>query len=229
MFDSRGSWGAAGFRVNDRSNDGKIMVGRHASVPGLLFKKYTDDVDQRDQNRNFERRIEGANYLRSFISSRHLSHIAVPRKWLLELPRPFKDKAHVLVVEEFDLLGDGQTKAAYGRIDPEVLRDLCVVLFHFRGMDSIAKNIPFTVDGRIGLIDTEHWDRSTSKPYLHRVGEYLSSDRRSLAKTILSRLDDGADRVDLGADFAVEEDTSDSSDSSDDFDREEDTSASSSS
>lgn len=229
MFDSRRAWSGAGFRVNDRSNNGKIMVASHPSAPGLLFKKYESDLDEKDQTRNYERRLEGSNRLRAFASSRRLRHLGVPRKWILELPRPFSRSSHILVVERLDLLSDDQTKAAYRRIDPNVLAELCVVLFHFRGMDSIAKNLPFVSDGKIGLIDTEHWDRSTSKPYLHRVGEYLSKDRKALAKKIFGQLEDGDD-VDVGnfrsRDFDAEEDTSGSSD---DFSREEDTSASSSS
>jgi hypothetical protein len=232
MFDSRRSWSEAGFRVIERSNNGKIMVARHASVQGLLFKKYTSDVDEKDQTRNYERRLEGANRLRSFADSRRLEHIVVPRKWLLELPRPFSRDSHVLVAEQLDLLSDDQTKAAYRRIDPSVLGDLCTVLFHFRGMDSIAKNIPFVSDGRIGLIDTEHWDRSTSKPYLHRVGEYLPKDLKALSKKMFGQLEDGDD-VNVGgfsrSDFSDEEDTSNSSDSDDDFRREQDTSGSGSS
>ena len=234
MFDSRHAWSGAGFRVNDRSNNGKIMVASHPSVQGLLFKKYASDFAEKDQTKNYERRLEGANRLRAFADSRRLGSIVIPRKWIMELPRPFsrRETAHVLVVEQLDLLSDDQTKAAYRRIDLNVLGDLCVVLFHFRGMDSNAKNIPFVSDGRIGLIDTEHWDRSTSKPYLHHVGEYLSKDRKALAKKIFGQLKDGDD-VDVGAfrsgDFDGEEDTSASSDSSDNFSDEEDTSSSSSS
>jgi hypothetical protein len=229
MFESRRAWSSAGFSVIERANDGKVMVARHPLVKGLLFKKYTSDVDEDDQTKNFERRLEGADRLRTFASSQRLVHVVVPHKWLLELPRLFsrRETAHVLVVEQLDLLSDGQTKDAYRRIDPNVLADLCVTLFHFRGMDSIAKNLPFVADGRIGFIDTEHWDRSTRKPYLHRVGEHLSKDRKSLAKRILRQLEDGG-RVDVRrfTDFDAEENTSSSFD---DFSDDEDTSASSSS
>jgi hypothetical protein len=228
MFDSRRSWSDAGFHVNDRSNNGKIMVARHPKVAGLLFKKYTSDSSEKEQTRNYERRLEGANRLRSFVDSRRLGSIVVPRKWILELPRPFSRGTHVLVVEQLDLLSDDQTKAAYHGIDSHILGELSVVLFHFRGMDSNAKNIPFVADGRIGLIDTEHWDRSTSKPYLHHVGEYLSKDRKALAKKIFSQLEDG-DAVDVGAFSSRDFDKEDTSNSSDDFSREEDTSGSSSS
>ena len=39
MFESRRSWSNVGFRVIERSNNGKIMVASHPSVQGLLFKK----------------------------------------------------------------------------------------------------------------------------------------------------------------------------------------------
>lgn len=215
MFDSRRSWSDAGFRVIDRDSNGKIMVGQHPALPGILFKKYTDDVDEKDQTRNFERRLEGSNRLRTFTAAHRLQHVAVPRKWIRELPRAFGRSAHILVVDRFEVLSDAQTKSAYRTIAPAVLKDLCIVLFHFRGMDSIAKNLPFTADGRIGLIDTEHWDRSTSNRYLHRIGEHLSKDRRSLAKSFLEQIDEG-DVVDVGdeSDFSDEEDTSSSSSSS---------------
>ncbi len=229
MFESRRAWSAAGFHVIDRENNGKIMVARHPAVRGLLFKKYTPEISLDAQRKNYERRAQGAAQLRSFFDSRRLVHVAVPRKWIVELPRLFcrKEKSHVLVVEQLDLLSDDQTKAAYQRIDPAVLADLCVVLYRFRGLDSIAKNIPFASDGRIAFIDTEHWDRSTSKPYLHRVGEHMSAARRKLAKKIFAQLEDGEDvRVsDFASDF-VDEDTSESR--SDDFDDEDDTSSSSS-
>lgn len=236
MFDSRRDWSAAGFQVFNRSNNGKIMVARHPQVAGLLFKKYVSDVSQKEQLKNFERRSDGSRRLRDFVESRQLSRVVIPRKWIVELPRPLsrRESSHVLVVEQIDLLDDDQTKEAYQRIDPAVLADLCVVLHHFRGMDSNGKNLPFTSDGRIALIDTEHWDRGSSKSHLHHVGEYLSSDRRKIAKRIFRQLEDGeAVRAgDLtGTDFPDEEDTSDSSDSSDssdDFADEEDTSASSS-
>lgn len=215
MFESRSAWGEAGFQVFNRANNGKIMVARHPSVHGLLFKKYSDDVEQKDQLRNFERRAEGAARLRAFADSRRLSRVVVPRKWIFELPRAVsrRDKAHVLVVEQLDLLGDEQTKAAYQRIELEVLRELCTVLFHFRGMDSNGKNLPFTTDGRIAFIDTEHWDRATSKDYLHHVGEYLPGARYKAAKKIFDQLEDGKDCRIAFADFADEEDTSSQSSS----------------
>jgi len=214
MFDSRSAWGAAGFLVIDRANNGKIMVARHPSVQGLLFKKYVSSFSQTGQLENYERRIEGAKRLRDFVDKSRFDRVVVPRKWLLELPRSFfRKESYVLAVEQLDLLGDEPTVAAYNRIDPIGLKELCTVLFHFRGMDSSAKNLPFVADGRIAFIDTEHWDRGNSKPYLHQVSEYLMADHRKLAKKIFDQLEDNEDsRVGTGAFY--DEDTSDSSSSS---------------
>lgn len=214
MFDSRNSWSDAGFQIVNRSSSGKIMVARHASVHGLLFKKYTNDVSLKDQIENYESRVEGVRRLRSFVEDRRLSRIAVPHKWVLELPHAFsrREPSRVLVVEQIDVCSDEQTKATYQRIDPVVLGELCVVLFHFRGMDSNTKNLPFLSDGRIGLIDTEHWNRGSSKAYLHHIREYMASDRRKLAKKIFGQLEDDGDlRVGVDDFDDDEEDTSSSS------------------
>jgi hypothetical protein len=56
--------------------------------------------------------------------------------------------------------------------------------------------VPFTKDGKIAFIDTEHWDRhgdrkkSQQRPFLKYIGEYLSSDRMKFAKKMWSKLDD---------------------------------------
>jgi hypothetical protein len=226
MFDSRGNWGAAGFQVFNRANNGKIMVARHPAVRGLLFKKYANALTQRDQLKNYERRVEGSRRLRGLVDQHGLSRVIVPRKWIVELPRAFSRRgtAHMLIVEQLELLGDEQTKIAYQGIAADVLAQLCLVLFHFRGMDSNAKNLPFTVDGRIALIDTEHWDRGSSKAYLHHVGEYLDKERHKVVKKIFRQLEDGEIGRGAARHGGDAEITSDSS--FDNFD--EDTSSSSS-
>lgn len=188
MFDSRSSWGAAGFEVLNRSSNGKIMVASHPLVRGLLFKKYPASVSQKDQRRNYECRLEGSRRLREFASRRGFCRIVVPRKWLVTLPGEFFYRDTLLIAERLELLGSAQTVAGYRHIEAELLQELCTVLFHFRGMDSNTNNLPFLTGGRIGLVDTEHWDRGTSKDYLHHVGEHMSSESRKRAKKIFGRL-----------------------------------------
>lgn len=212
MFESRRTWSEAGFVITNRSNCGKIMVAKHSCFPDFLFKKYTNDTSRSDQRKNYERRIAGASRLREFIESRDLLHVVVPKKWLIQLPFSRKEPEHLLVVERLNLLNEDQTEAAYRSISLSVLSNLCTVLYHFRGMDSNDKNLPFTVDGRVAFIDTEHWDRGSSKPYLHQVREHLSTASWKAARRVFSRLEE--DEGDRRGDFEDEEDTSSSSSSS---------------
>jgi hypothetical protein len=195
MFDSADDWAAAGFRLH-RASENKICVASHSSVDGLLFKKYVDAGKRRDpadQLANYERRVEGSRRIRSLIDDQHLRHVAVPKKWIRPLPSRFGKDAHVLVVERLDLLGDDETERHYSSIDEDVLRDLCVVLHAFRGLDSTAKNVPFTSRGQVAFIDTEHWDRHAGRKkqraFLKYIGEHLSSDRWKLAKKMWDKLD----------------------------------------
>jgi hypothetical protein len=118
------------------------------------------------------------------------------------------------VVERLELLGSEQTVAAYRRMDAELLRELCTVLFHFRGMDSNTYNLPFLEGDRIGLVDTEHWDRGTRKDYLHHVGEHMSAESRKIAKTIFRQLRQGDVAEDTDRRFYDDGDEDDSPSSS---------------
>lgn len=217
MFDSADDWSDAGFEIV-RASDNKICVASHESADGYLFKKYVASGkrdDLKDQLDNYQTRIEGADRLRDLIGRERLRNVVVPRKWLRELPSDFgsrKQPSHVLVVERLDVLGADESERRYGRIDEGTLRDLCVALHSFRGLDSTSKNVPFTADGRIAFIDTEHWDRhsdrtkSYQRRFLKYLGEHLSKDRLRFARQMWSRLEGGA-----SDDFDDEESTSSSS------------------
>lgn len=192
MFGSTESFRAAGFEVPRRGRD-LIMVGSHKTVPGHLFKKYGNHISAKEQYENYQRRIEGANKLRSFIAEKQLRHIIVPQKWLCDLPPTFaaRDRdAHVLVVEQLQILDEKATIRAYGNITEAVLNELCEVLFRFRGLDSGAKNVVLTTRGQIAFIDTEKWSRKKKKRYLKHIREYLSKKNRERAKKIFEKLED---------------------------------------
>jgi hypothetical protein len=219
MFDSRSSLTAAGFKVLNKSSNGKIMVSCHPSVRGLLFKKYTAAVSHKDQRKNYECRLEGSRRLRAFVVGRGLTRVIVPRKWIVELPREVSRRDTLLVVEQLELLGSEQTVSAYQRIDAGLLKELCTVLFHFRGMDSNANNLPFLTGDRIGLVDTEHWNRGTRKDYLHHVGEHMAAESRKIAKAIFRELREGdslddSDTVAADSDSLADDDDDDDSSSS---------------
>lgn len=222
MFESADDWADAGFEII-RASDNKITVARHESVPGYLFKKYVNSGKREaldDQLKNYQTRLEGARLLRKLIGDKKLEHVVTPRKWLRTLPEEFGSRgkpAHILIVERLDLLDDDASEKAYERIDEHVLRDLCVVLYAFRGLDSTAKNLPHTTDGKIAFIDTEHWNRhgdrekSRQRPWLKHLNEHLSRSSMKFANALLDLLSSGDARAD---DFDDEESTSSSSPSS---------------
>lgn len=202
MFRSRDDWRDAGFEVLGRSSDSKIMVASHASTPGVLFKKYADEISLKEQIENYERRVEGARRVRELIAARSLTRVVAPKKRIAELPRRFAGKkrsSYVLIVEQLPILSEDASRRAYEDIDEGTLHDLIVVLSAFRGLDSTVKNVPFTSRGQVAFIDTEHWDRHADRdwrdqrPFLKYIGEYLSSDSRKLAKRIVEKLKDAYD------------------------------------
>jgi len=193
MFRSKSAFIAAGFDVNQPASH-NIMVGRHPTIDRYLFKKYSDDFPQRNQLDNYEARVRGADKIRAVINRRHLRHIAVPHKWLYELPRSFSERrrSYVLVVDRMDLLSVTETTKKYQTIDPAVLDDLCRVLFEFRGFDAAIHNLRFTTSGQIAFIDTESWDRSPRRGtgVFRRINEELSKDLRRRVGRSFDRLYD---------------------------------------
>ena len=200
MFDTADTWRSAGFELL-RESENKICVASHPSVEGYLFKKYVNAGKREaldDQLANYEQRLEGARRLRGFISDRDMRHVVVPKKWLRDLPPQFGShgqSAHILIVERLDLLDEDETEQQYRDIDKDTLRELCVALHAFRGLDSSLKNVPFTTSGQIAFVDTEHWDRHAGRKeqrsFLKYIGDHLSSDQWKRAKKLWGKLDDG--------------------------------------
>ncbi|HSX22287.1 MAG TPA: hypothetical protein VLE97_05880 [Gaiellaceae bacterium] len=187
MFDSRRSWRKRGFEIVNDDDEREIMVAAHPGAPGLLFKKFTNKVKASDQLANYRLRAEGAAELRKFIAAERLKRVIVPQKWVRELPAV--RKTHVLVVERVDVLTRRETRKAYPNLDGATLRELCVVVREFRGLDSGARNMLLTRSGQIAFVDTERWKRETDRAYLRHVEDYLTKDQRALAKKIFKQLD----------------------------------------
>ncbi len=184
MFDSARDWQKAGFEVAGQGTESDIMVASHPAAGGYLFKKYSRKVSPKDQRKNYRRRVEGADKLRELIADQRLTQVVVPGKHLHELPSKFDRKgehAFVLVVERMTLLDTSQSKQRYRQIDDETLRQLCVVLRVFRGLDSGVRNVPFTDAGQIAFVDTERWDKPREVP-LRRLREYLTREQREFAE-----------------------------------------------
>jgi hypothetical protein len=190
MFDSRRAWRRAGFDVLDPAKDTECMVAAHPSTPGYLFKKYADDVSQKEQNDNYAARIEGAARLAKLIRRERLVHVVVPGKHLHELPASFGKMSRILVVERIDIVGRDTSERHYKGIADDAMRDLLRVLVTFPGLDSNSKNVQFTQSGKIAFVDLENWRRKDRDCVrLKSIGDYLSKDRRKLARKILDELE----------------------------------------
>lgn len=196
MFQSPESLNEAGFHVLGKLRRG-FLVASHPNIPNYLIKKFQNDVPREEQIDNYITRIQGARELKRFIKLHHLRHIVVPQKWLYELPEQFSEaengkRTFVLVVEKIDICSGGKNREGevaqrYYNMDLEVLRELCLVLYHFRGLDSGLQNMPFTYQNQIAFIDTEHW-KQTRKEFLRYAKNYLSPDRQEYALSVYQEL-----------------------------------------
>lgn len=192
MFDSDSRLERAGFEVI-KWKPGNVMVARHSRAPDLIFKKYANDTPLDDQLENYRERILGADALRQFIARHHLKHIVVPNKQLYELPTSFavrREPSYVLLCEYINLLKKKESYTRYEDIAEDVLRELCMVVCKFRGLDSGAHNLPFATSGHIAFIDTENWRREREREKLEYIKKHLSERSIKLAKRWIREFDD---------------------------------------
>ena len=184
MFSSFDRFRSAGFSLIDHAEN-KIMSGSHKRLRGYLVKKYNNDKPGKKQLRNYLHRVEGARLLRNFIAEHNFRRVVAPQKFLYELPSSFPER-YLVIAEKLDLVSRSATEKAYGRLDKEQMRELATILYHFRGLNSTAANLPFTEDGKIAFIDTERWHHD--KDLLRKVGDRLPGDRRREAEGVFKEL-----------------------------------------
>lgn len=173
LFQSAKNLKKAGFTVQFGHPRTRLMVGGHSLIPQYLLKKFPDDISQTTQLKNFVKRIRGAEVLRNCIKKHHFTHLVVPEKWLVKLPKGFPKNSYVLVVEKMNIYDDGndpkgKTRELYYNLDRETLTELCTLLHEVGGCDSLPRNMPFTYSGQIALIDTEHVGTEKTKEQFHR-------------------------------------------------------------
>ncbi len=196
MFRSRKKLQKAGFQVFHRIHRG-LMVGSHPSLKKYMIKKFKNKILQKDQLANYLSRINGARALSAFIEANNLKHIVVPQKWLYLLPEQYsdpetKERSYLLIVEKIDICSggedpEGEIAKKYYNIDLEVLREVYIVLYYFRGLDSRLHNLPFTHQGKIAFIDTERWERERPG-FLDKILPFLSHKKQAYALGILQEL-----------------------------------------
>lgn len=195
MFKSNECLRQAGFSPCNKPAK-PFMVATHPKLKHYIIKKYRDDISQRQQLKNYLNRISAARALKKFIQLNHLQHITVPQKWIYELPKRFSTKknrkSYLLIVEKVDMYSgaddpNGEVAQKYNSMDFDILKELCIVLYYFRGLDSSLRNMPFTHHNQIAFIDTEHW-QDEDRPFLRHAMSYLSLDRQQYALAIYEEL-----------------------------------------
>lgn len=205
-YDTEDDWRDSGFRVLPRSAE-KIIVAGHRDARSFLFKKYpTAWRSYGEQLELYEERVNGARVLANHLQTHAVDKIVVPRKWLCTLPSRHEVRgkpSYVIVVDRFDLLDRDESERLYRKIDRDLLEDLCAILFRFRGLDFSVRNVPFTRDGKIAFIDTEHIKLTKPK----KLAERRESYEKNLSKMFSDR--DRRFALSLWSDFVKRADRSD--------------------
>lgn len=185
----------AGFKFKMPRGSQRATVAKHSKLKNYLIKTYLDT-----QNTEYKEwkawigRIEGAKLIQASIDKHKYTHLMkTPRKWIYPLPptplvegSPFR-KNFILVVENMRILHYEENKLKYYHaVDAETLDALYVILTENRLIDSTyLDNIPFSKDGRIAFIDTEHYNNHERPLKLHRMTKYFSPEMQDYWRQLI--------------------------------------------
>lgn len=173
----------AGFSKYKMRSWSRAVVAQHPKLQGVIIKAYLDtELEYVDWER-WLARIEGAQGVQACIARHgYENYFSVPAKWIYPLPDEpvpplspkYSRKNFILIAEKMKVLKKSDNLNAWRtQMTPELLDAIYIVLTEEGLFDSlIASNIPFTKDGRMSFIDTEHhhgWPINYSK-----MAQYLS-------------------------------------------------------
>lgn len=147
-----------GFRNFTRPDSKGALVFKHRGCRGYLFKLYTNKDGAINEARVLAKRIKGANVIRQYIIDHgYQEYFKVPKKWLYQ----YKTSSHyILVVEDMNILSRDAILKRWksSKMTESLLQALMNTLSDLGLIDSIyIDNIPFSKDGKISFIDTEHF------------------------------------------------------------------------
>ena len=165
-----------------------IVIGWHPQFKEYIFKVYLDTQPPLNEWENWMQRIKGARAIQASLEKHGFQHICVPKKWIYPLPiepsppnQPrFYRKNFILVVENMHILDrTANLKAFKKKMTPDILQELYTLLAEEGLIDSIYPgNIPFTKEGKLAFIDTEHHYPDRPVPY-DKLTPYLSSNMQA--------------------------------------------------
>lgn len=184
----------AGFKNAKPGRWKGTIVAYHPSLEGYLVKMYSDDQTEKIDWAKFIDRVKGSLALREAID-RYQWHdlFKVPNKWIYPLPEnpaptPGKPRKNfILLVEDMNLLSKKANLKKWERssLPKKYLNCLFVLISEVGLRDSVyAFNIPFSTDGKIAFIDTEHYHKW---PVHYRaLLQYLSPCNREYWKQLIN-------------------------------------------
>lgn len=172
-----------------------LIIARHPEMKGYLIKAYLDNKQTKEYEW-WRKRIEGARMVQNCIDRHGFnSMFKTPRKWIYPVPaEPSPNSSHedtrknfILVVEDMNILKRKKNLKAYKKnMTPELLQGIYIVLTENGLTDSIfAPNIPFCHDGKIAVLDTEHYNKMDKELKLWKLAKYLSPEMHALWDQII--------------------------------------------
>ena len=191
LFDSPEEMRTAGFNVNQRVHE-ELMVATHPELKRYIFKKYTNKIPHDVQLAKYIHRINGANTIAKTLAKYEIQHIIVPKKGLYRLPSQFGEDTYLVVAEYLDICkGDdhrsGENGQCYYNISKEVLHELILVMHALGGCDAWPRNQPFTRDGKIAFVDTEHVGEK-ERHFARHIIPRLNPKMQKYATQLLNKL-----------------------------------------
>lgn len=170
----------AGFGKPHLRKSTNIVIGKHKDFKGYIFKVYLDSQPKIADWDLWITRIKGAEAIQSCIRRHGFQHFSVPKKWIYLLPtnctsKGPNPKTSILIVEDMNILDSKSNLQAFKtKITPKILRELYLIISEECLIDSVfPDNIPFTNNGRIAFIDTEHFHCDLPIPY-EKLTKHLS-------------------------------------------------------
>lgn len=173
-----------------------IKVLRHPDLKGYVIKVFLDDSWFPNDWYNFWKRCRGAEAVRQAI----LAHgwedeFEAPQKWIYELPEPKKrlpaevnQKYFILIAKDAKIASYEENKILWksSAISEEKLIKLHTLMKETGLVDSVyIDNIPFTKNGKIAFVDTEHFHRWPI-PY-YKLLPFLNTNKKDFWFSITSQ------------------------------------------
>lgn len=173
----------------------KLIVTRHPSFPGYIFKLYLDAQRPHKnlpEHEFWKMRVEGANKIRTYLVQYRLeSTFKVPSKWIYRLPshplppEGYYQRQSLLVEEDMEILSDRKNKQEWASESvTHALLDSLYLILKDLGLRDCAKpdNIPFSKDGRIAFIDTQ--THCSNTVHFFKLNNFLSPVNKKYWKSL---------------------------------------------